>query len=191
MGQGLHLEHRNYGTLSIESPASNNWCTMVCLKCCYSEWPTDPYHQRRNYSPQLQVQSWTKHLNHLVTQLSNQPTFRRRKHLNHLVTQLSNQPTFRRRKLLPSDLPYRFTQNTQGMKKKWHNSTSSCKVYYNTWRWPCEKKTWNIAALTSWTSWKCKCCLYFQLVVMDSKWPPPVPSSDVRTMANIRSKLNC
>jgi hypothetical protein len=34
-------------------------------------------------------------------------------HPNHLVTQLSNPPAFRRlRKLLPSDLPYRFTQNT-------------------------------------------------------------------------------
>jgi hypothetical protein len=61
MGHGLHLEHRNYGTLSIESPASNNWCTMVCPKCRYSEWPTDPNHQRRNYSLQLQVQHWTKH----------------------------------------------------------------------------------------------------------------------------------
>jgi hypothetical protein len=30
-------------------------------------------------------------------------------HPNHLVTQLSNSPDFRR---LPSDLPYRFTQNT-------------------------------------------------------------------------------
>jgi hypothetical protein len=34
-------------------------------------------------------------------------------HSNHLVTQLSNPPAFRRlRKLLPSDLPHRFTQNT-------------------------------------------------------------------------------
>jgi hypothetical protein len=34
-------------------------------------------------------------------------------HPNHLVTQLLNPPAFRRlRKLLPSDLPYRFTQNT-------------------------------------------------------------------------------
>jgi hypothetical protein len=33
---------------------------------------------------------------------------------NHLVTKLSNPPAFRRlRKLLASDLPYRFTQNTQ------------------------------------------------------------------------------
>jgi hypothetical protein len=59
MGNGFHLEHRNYGTLSIENPASNNWCTMVCPKCRYSKWPTDPNHQRRNYSPQLQVQCWT------------------------------------------------------------------------------------------------------------------------------------
>jgi hypothetical protein len=34
---------------------------MVCPKCRYSEWPTDPYHQKRNYSLQLQVQRWTKH----------------------------------------------------------------------------------------------------------------------------------
>jgi hypothetical protein len=61
MQHGLQLEHRNYGTLSIESPASNNWCTMVYPKCRYSEWPTDPSHQRRNYLPQLQVQHWTKH----------------------------------------------------------------------------------------------------------------------------------
>jgi hypothetical protein len=34
-------------------------------------------------------------------------------HPNHLVTQLSNPPAFQRlRKLLPSDLPYKFTQST-------------------------------------------------------------------------------
>jgi hypothetical protein len=36
-------------------------CTMICPKCRYSEWPTDPNHQTRNYSPQLQIQRWTKH----------------------------------------------------------------------------------------------------------------------------------
>jgi hypothetical protein len=34
-------------------------------------------------------------------------------HPNHVVTRLSNPPAYRRlRKLLPSDMPYRFTQNT-------------------------------------------------------------------------------
>jgi hypothetical protein len=49
-----------------------------------------------------------------ITRVSSKYSAGLNTHPNHLVTQLSNQPTFRRlRKLLPSDLPYRFTQNTE------------------------------------------------------------------------------
>jgi hypothetical protein len=48
-----------------------------------------------------------------ITRLSSKYSAELNTHPNHLVTQLSNPPAFRRlRKLLPSDLPYRFTQNT-------------------------------------------------------------------------------
>jgi hypothetical protein len=48
-----------------------------------------------------------------ITRLSSKYSAGLNTHPNHLVTQLLNQPAFRRlRKLLPSDLPYRFTQNT-------------------------------------------------------------------------------
>jgi hypothetical protein len=48
-----------------------------------------------------------------ITRLSSKYSAGLNTHPNHLVTQLSNTPAFRRlRKLLPSDLPYRFTQNT-------------------------------------------------------------------------------
>jgi hypothetical protein len=49
-----------------------------------------------------------------ITLLSSEYSAGLNTHPNHLVTQLSNPPAFRRlMKLLPSDLPYRFTQNTQ------------------------------------------------------------------------------
>jgi hypothetical protein len=48
-----------------------------------------------------------------ITRLSSKYSTGLNTHPNHLVTQLSNPPTFQRlRKLLPSHLPYRFTQNT-------------------------------------------------------------------------------
>jgi hypothetical protein len=48
-----------------------------------------------------------------ITRLSSKYSAGLNTHPNHLVTQLSNSLTFRRlRKLLPSDLPYRFTENT-------------------------------------------------------------------------------
>jgi hypothetical protein len=48
-----------------------------------------------------------------ITRLSSKYSAGLNTHPNHLVTQLSNPPTFRRlRKILSSDLPYRFTQNT-------------------------------------------------------------------------------
>jgi hypothetical protein len=129
-----HYDHKAVCALDFFTFTSNNWCTVVCPKCRYSEWTTDPNHQRRNYSPQLQVQRWTKH----ASQPSSNSTLEstclpgteetpaiwsalqiHSKHIDsnmhpkHLVTQLSNPPAFRRlRKLLPSDLPYRFTQNT-------------------------------------------------------------------------------
>jgi hypothetical protein len=49
-----------------------------------------------------------------ITRLSSKYSAALNTHPNHLVTELSNPPAFRRlRKLPPSDLPYRFTENTQ------------------------------------------------------------------------------
>jgi hypothetical protein len=48
-----------------------------------------------------------------ITRLSYKYSAGLNTHPNHPVTQLSNLPAFRRlRKIMPSDLPYRFTQNT-------------------------------------------------------------------------------
>jgi hypothetical protein len=48
-----------------------------------------------------------------ITRLSSKYSAGLNTHPNHLVTQLSNPPAFRRlRKLLSFDLPYRFTQNS-------------------------------------------------------------------------------
>jgi hypothetical protein len=48
-----------------------------------------------------------------ITRLSSKYSAGLNTHPNRLVTQLSNPPAFRRlKKLLPSDLPYRFTENT-------------------------------------------------------------------------------
>jgi hypothetical protein len=75
---------------------SDNWCTMVCPKCLI-----------RNH---LQAPA----IKEEITRLSSKYSAGLNTHPNHLATQLSNPPAFRRlRKLLPSDLPYRFTQNTQ------------------------------------------------------------------------------
>jgi hypothetical protein len=49
-----------------------------------------------------------------ITRLSSRYSAGLNTHPNHLVTQLSNPPAFRRlKKLLPSDLPYRFSETTQ------------------------------------------------------------------------------
>jgi hypothetical protein len=49
-----------------------------------------------------------------ITLLSSKYSAGLNTHPNHLVPHLSNPPAFRRlRKLLPSNLPYRFTQNAQ------------------------------------------------------------------------------
>jgi hypothetical protein len=48
-----------------------------------------------------------------ITRLSSEYSAGLNTHPNHLVTQLSNSSAFwRLRKLLPSDLPYRFTETT-------------------------------------------------------------------------------
>jgi hypothetical protein len=48
-----------------------------------------------------------------ITLLSSKYSAGLNTHPNHLVTQLSNPSAFQRqRKLLPSDLPYRFTETT-------------------------------------------------------------------------------
>jgi hypothetical protein len=87
MGHCLHLRHRDYGALSIESPASNNWCTMVCPKCLIRNHPQAPAIKEE------------------IARLSSKYSAGPNTHPNHPATQLSNPPAFRRlRTLLPSDL---------------------------------------------------------------------------------------
>jgi hypothetical protein len=71
LGHNLKFQHRNFGTFSVESLASDSECTLVRAKLSHPQGPPNTFSKRRNQPIQLPLQcshqctpQWTHRLTH-------------------------------------------------------------------------------------------------------------------------------